>query len=101
MSATTKAVIGVGVASVVVAGAAVSSGAAGSVFGLIKRNAGEIVTRLGATAIGRYIRHTIFYSSDDDDEEKEEEMEDDDDEEEEPLWELRAESLFSTMTFPW
>ena len=101
MSATTKALIGVGVASVVVAGAAVSSGTAGSVFGLIKSNAGDIMARLGATAIGKYIRHTIFHSSDDDDEEKEEEMEDDDDEEEEPLWELRAESLFSMMTFPW
>ena len=104
MSMTTKALIGVGVASAVVAGAAVASGTAGSVFGVITRNAGEIMARLGATAIGKYIRLICFYSSDDDDdedEEEEEEMDDDDDEEEEPQWALSADSLFSMMTFPW
>ena len=102
MSVTTKALIGVGVASAVVAGAAVASGTAGSLFGLITKNAGEIIARLGATAVGRYIRQMIFRSSDDDDEEEEEEeMEDDDDDEEEPQWELSADSLFSIMTFPW
>ena len=107
MSMTTKALIGVGVASAVVAGAAVASGTAGSVFGVITRNAGEIMARLGATAVAKYIRQMIFRSSDDDDEEEEEEEEeemeddDDDDDEEEPQWQLSAESLFSIMTFPW
>ena len=102
MSMTTKALIGVGVASVVVAGAAVASGTAGSVFGVITKYAGEIIARLGATAVVRYIRQMNFSSSDDDDEEEEEEeMVDDDDDEEEPQWELSAQSLFSIMTFPW
>ena len=91
MYITTKALFGVGVASVAVVAVAVAafaSGAAGSVFGLITRNAGEIVTRLGATAIAKCIRQTAFHLSDDDD--QEEENEDDDDEE--PQWE---------PTFPW
>jgi len=98
---TTKAMIGVGV-GVVAAGAAVAvSGSAGAGFGVMTKYAGEIIARLGATAVGRYIRQTIFHSSDDDDEEEEEEMEDDEDEEEEPQWDLSADSFFSMMTLPW
>ena len=112
MSVTTKALIGigigVGVASVVFAGAAVAasgSTAAGSAFGVIPKYAGEIATRLGGTAIGKYIRQAIFHSSISEDEEEEEEEdedgEDDDDDEGEELTLMNIDSLLSVMTFPW
>ena len=107
MSVTTKALIGVGVASVVFAGTAVAasgSTAAGSAFGVIPKYAGDIVTRLGATAIGKHIRQTICHSStpeDEDDDEDEEDEEDGDVEEKELPWEMNMDSLFSVMKFPW
>ena len=102
MSMTTKALVGVGVASVVFAGAAVAvsgSTAAGSAFGAIPKYTGDITARLGATALGKHIRQTFFHSFIPEDEDEEEE--DGDDEEEELPWEMQMDFLFSSMAYPW